>query len=115
MSLQFLKQLKFHLDSFETEARAEIERFLAHVEPHFADPRPSVPGPTAAAVEQALPSSVVAASADPAAATGAVPLVQTAMATVSIPAPTLGAAQEPVQDPAPAALAADPQQPAQGA
>jgi hypothetical protein len=43
------------------------------------------------------------------------PPVQTAMATVSIPAPTLGAAQEPVQDPAPAALAADPQQPAQGA
>ncbi len=63
MTPHFLQQLRFHLGNFETEARDEIDRFLAHVEQHFQPPVPAVPGPV---VEPAPAAGVGVASTEPA-------------------------------------------------
>lgn len=69
--MHFLTQIEHHLANFETDARDEIERFLAHLKSKFVEPGapvPSAPVPSAPVAKLVAPVEPPAApvvAADP--------------------------------------------------
>ena len=40
--MNFLNELEAHLESFETKAKEEIQKFIAHVKSKYSEPAPAV-------------------------------------------------------------------------
>jgi len=102
--MQFLKEIREHLANYETEAAAEIHKFIDWLHTKYVEPgAPVVAPPVTSYVEQAPTFTPAADNAPAASAPSAVPAVDSAAAPVD-PAPVEAPADEPA---APAAPAAD--------
>jgi len=91
--MNFLNELEAHLESFETKAKEEIQKFIAHVKNKYSEPAPAVvadPAPIAPNGELTIGQPAVEAPAveAPAAEVEAAPVVEEA-------APEAPAAEEP--------------------
>jgi hypothetical protein len=68
--MNFLKEIRAHLASFETEATAEIHKFIDYLETKYQQPQPAVvvaptvtmPAPTNPAPTTCAPTTVPAAA-----------------------------------------------------
>jgi len=101
--MQFLKEIREHLANYETEAAAEIHKFIDWLHTKYVEPgAPVVAPPVTSYVEQAPTFTPAADNAPAASAPSAVPAVDSAAAPVD-PAPVEAPADEPAADPAPAA------------
>jgi hypothetical protein len=93
--MQFLKEIREHLAHYETEAAAEIHKFIDWLHTKYVEPgAPVVAPPVTSYVEQA-PTFTPASDNAPA----AVPAADSAVAPAA-PAPVEAPADEPATDPA---------------
>jgi hypothetical protein len=67
--MQFIKQIEHHLTEFDTEAKAEIARFIAFLRTKFVEPGPAVVGIPEAPVATDTPSTPAVAESAPDATT----------------------------------------------
>jgi len=91
--MNFLNELEAHLESFETKAKEEIQKFIAHVKSKYSEPAPAVvaaPAPIAPNGELTIGQPAVEAFAveTPVAEVEAAPVVEEA-------APEAPVAEEP--------------------
>ena len=63
--MNFLKEIESHLQTFESEAKAEIQKFLAYVKTKYSEPAAAVvppPAPIAPNGELTIPAVAVEAA-----------------------------------------------------
>jgi len=99
--MQFLKEIREHLASFETEASEEIHRFIDWLHTKYVEPVPAVPAPKEVVNVQSVASFTPALDAAPAA--DPVPVVE----PVAAPAETAVAPQMEDQSAEPTASVGD--------
>ena len=80
MNLQFLKDIRSHVDNWETSAADEIHRFIEFLEGKYAPPGPAVPAnPDAVVVPPPAPVTfipAIPASEQPSADVTSAPIVE---------------------------------------